>query len=356
MPISFDVGSLVGGLASLASANQYNRSQERIAQQANEYNYKMFQEANAFNRQERLETQDYNRSLMEQQMAYNNPAAQAARLSAAGFNPANMYKGDAGNLQSVPNSSPASSASASPYVTPNQMPLMSSQDISNILGSVSSALLNKEEIKGKQIDNEFARNRQQAEIDNLIESRLKSLSDRSLNPERKKEIIANIKKLESDRELIAIQNRREQLAYKYDDQMLSNIVQQQLDTHNKTLVEQESIEIANKIQNMFGKRLASAQLNAIQEATKETIQRVSNLVEEGKLTKQQVKTETARTLSEEMNSQNLQIDNQYHNRIVDLTVQSLEKNVRQQGADYWNPFKYALSPAVGALSSLGGKK
>lgn len=86
--LGFAVGGPVGGLLGASIGGQFdtNRANAKAVADANEWNYQLWRE----------------------QMAYNTPANQVARLRAAGLNPNLFYsQGDPGNASSSPTMRPA---------------------------------------------------------------------------------------------------------------------------------------------------------------------------------------------------------------------------------------------------------
>lgn len=350
MPLNFDVGSLagslVGGAMSLFGNAQYNRQQAALTRETNAQNLKMFQDAQAFNRQERLESQDFNRSMAEMQMRYNSPAAQAQRLSAAGLNPANVMGGDAGNLQSAPSSSPSSSPGIPAMQTPSQVPLLSSGDISNVMNSVSNMLNVREDVKGKQISNEFARNREIANLDKMIAEKQKLLSDKDLSYAQRMKIQSECDEIESRRELLAVQIRRENKAAEYDDQLFSGLVQQYKDNHNSSVLTQESQRLANEIQSKFGMKMKEREYINLCLASKHIIAELGLLFSQKNLNEKQALNIIADTTSKYLGNIGQFKDLKVRDKLNQLLLKSAHWNVRQQQQDFSNPFKY-----VGGLFS-----
>lgn len=332
--------SLLGGALSLFGNKQYNDAQRDLAQQANEQQYRMFMQSQQFNRQERLDAQDYNRSLLEEQMRYNSPLAQAQRLSAAGLNPANIMGNDAGNLQSVPHSSPSSSPSAPSVQIPNQVPLVNSADINNIASSVSSLLNTREDVKGKQISNEFARQREIANIDKTLAEKYKLLEDKNVSHSQRLKIQADIDESEARREMLYVQIRRENKAAEYDDQLFSGMVQQYNDKHNESVLTQDSQRMANEIVQKFGLKMKEQEYYQLCLASKHIIAETGLLLSQKNLTNKQAKLVIQDTTNKYLQNVGLYKDNQVKDYINWTLVESYEQNLKQQKQDYNNPFKY----------------
>lgn len=86
-------GSFVEGIANLSKKRRQRINQESLdmAQQAADYNYMLDQQAADAAHQRQID-------LFNRQANYNDPSAQAARLKAAGFNPALAYSTGGGGM------------------------------------------------------------------------------------------------------------------------------------------------------------------------------------------------------------------------------------------------------------------
>lgn len=142
------VGSLLGGMFGSNAQSAANKTNLKIARETNALHYKMFEEQN-----------QYNKDMWDLNNAYNDPSAQASRLTSAGFNPYLANEVTSGSSSSAP-SSVSPPTLATPQIQPNM--------------SMSSALYNA----GQALGNIPL---QKAQIDNLdsnsFASLLKAYSD-----------------------------------------------------------------------------------------------------------------------------------------------------------------------------------
>lgn len=138
-PLSLGLGvgsAVIGGIGSLFGSSSSNKTNLRIARETNEMNYKIWQEqkkhnVDMFNRENQAAIDMWN-----MQNEYNDPSAVAARLSAAGINPATM----AGNSGLGMSSSAPDVGSAQPASAPQmQMPApIDSPLIAGVQGAFNS--------------------------------------------------------------------------------------------------------------------------------------------------------------------------------------------------------------------------
>ena len=193
------LGALIGiGILSLiagvASTYYTNLQTSRLADQANGLQYQQFLQSQNFNQneriaaqqyntQERLEAQQFNVGMLKEQQLYNAPAAQAQRLRDAGINPASVIGGD-GNMSTVQSSPASVSGASSPglpgMVVPSMENLFQPQMSTGLLDSVMSALDKREDIVGKNIDNQSRAARNEAEINKLIADKESAIASKKL--------------------------------------------------------------------------------------------------------------------------------------------------------------------------------
>lgn len=197
-PIASGVGSLASSILNPISQNQTNKTNLQIARETNDTNIKNTQSTNDTILKSGKATNDANIKIAEdtnrmnqfiaaadrqaqlaqwnRENAYNTPSAQAARLRAAGLNPA-LAAGDTGNagslsLHSTPAataptlSNPASGITA-PLATavPNMTAPQFAMD--GALGSFINSLSAIEDLKSKRIDNQTRGARLEKELEKL---------------------------------------------------------------------------------------------------------------------------------------------------------------------------------------------
>lgn len=149
------LGSAIGSIGGIFS----NRTNLKIARETNAMNYKIAQEANAANYKLWQAQNQANIDMWNMENEYNSATNQRQRLEDAGLNPYLMMSGgNAGTAGSI------SSASASPYVTPQmqsatvQNPIVTSpfdQAMQNVSQMLYNRSLQKEQIRSQQLDNDM---------------------------------------------------------------------------------------------------------------------------------------------------------------------------------------------------------
>lgn len=341
MPFPFDlVGSLVGGAASIFGQAQYNKQQRQLAEQANAQQMQMFHESQQFNRQERLDTQQYNRQLMEEQMRYNSPYAQANRLRAAGLNPLNVMGSDAGNLQSIPQSSAATSPAAPQVHLPNQNTLISSADINNIVSSVSNLMQTREDVKGKKISNEFAMARERANIDKTLAEKRNLLASAKLSRAERVKVQTEVDNLELEQQMLNVRIDREQKAYEYDDQMFSSMVRQYQDEHQESVLTQQAQKLANDIQRKFGLKLTERQYQLLGYQCQHLKAEMALLSAQYDLTDQEFRNAIEKNTEMVLKNSMLGIDEKRYSEVKQYIIDSMLADTRSKNAAAgYNEFK-----------------
>lgn len=190
------------GVANIASQKSANKTNVALQNESNALNYQMFQEQLGFTEK-----------LQDKQNAYNTQAAQRQRYEQAGINPylamSNITSGNA-ELASTP--------SANPAVAPRVQPVTGLAQLLQNLGQVPSQVYQiqqmsqqvnaqREAIKAARIENLYRAADRSADINKKIAEQHKLLSDSSLNDDRRKEILANIDKLQFEKHSIDLQNQ-----------------------------------------------------------------------------------------------------------------------------------------------------
>lgn len=150
-PISLGIGAgsaLIGGISSLFGSKKTNKSNLQATRETNEMNYKIARETNLLNRELNWTNNEFNERMANQankwnieqwnrENEYNSPAAQRARMEAAGFNPNVMADSFQPSVASSLQSAQASASSANPMVAPT----MQAPHFENEAAGLSSALL-----------------------------------------------------------------------------------------------------------------------------------------------------------------------------------------------------------------------
>lgn len=168
MPIDMGLATVIGAGLSTGSAGLSAISSGKMNRRAEKYNKWALQQQQAFNAQQAQLGRDWSEGMMSQQNEwnlqqwqreneYNTPAAQRARLEAAGLNAALMMQGQ-GNIGMAGSGQPAASPSGSPQASSGMSlsPNYVRPDFSLLSQAVDSFFKNKlisEQSTGQGLDN-----------------------------------------------------------------------------------------------------------------------------------------------------------------------------------------------------------
>lgn len=241
-------GGVFGSILSSRSQADTNEQQIRLQQQAN-----------AFNRQERLETQDWNRQQWLDANAYNSPVQQVERLRAAGLNPSLLLDGSsAQGLQSSPTSSPVSAASS-----PSLSPTITQDMFSRPLADMVNVLNGLEQFKGARLDNETRLAKNIAELEKTIEEKqaIVQSKDKTIADRRLAEQQLDTAKVEYN--MLKFQQQRQSVAAYQTDTQFERSMAAMADAHNESILRQNSMKLANEIQNLTGLKMAEKQISVL---------------------------------------------------------------------------------------------
>lgn len=255
-------GTAIGsGLGSFGDNIIGDKMSDNNDKKAREWQEKMYDKQFANNKALWYEQQDYLN-------AYNDPSAQVQRLRKAGINPQLAL-----GAMSVGNAQGGSTGSASvPGASPSSRPSFSdvSASLDNIVNGQNQADLYKEEIKGRQLDN------QTKQIDNLTRF--------TENILRLQDMMAGIGEKKANTSRTWTDNAIAQL-------MAAPAYQQAIQNLMKTMTETDILTAQSLSAWQELKFLPVRQ----QMEYEEWVQRLANMVSDGKLTEQQLKTEIERT-------------------------------------------------------------
>lgn len=130
------VGDVIDGVLNLIGVNSTNQSNQQI--NTEQMNVAQQMQQNDFS---------FQQSMFDQSNNYNSPAAQRQRYEQAGLNPYLMM--GQGNATATPMSGSGGSV-------PSQIPMQAPQfDLDKLAADFYNGLLAREEIKGKQLDNQL---------------------------------------------------------------------------------------------------------------------------------------------------------------------------------------------------------
>ena len=156
--------SLIGSVLGFIGNNKTNKQNAAIARETNALNKQMFDEQ-----------MQYNWDMWNAQNAYNDPSAARERLQEAGYNPAALL--DAPSIGAASSGAPAPSPNAAigyQYSSPFNALGKSLEQIPQVVLAAAQAEKTKEEAKGQAITNANLDAKFNAEIENLVSSKLLS--------------------------------------------------------------------------------------------------------------------------------------------------------------------------------------
>lgn len=347
------LGSLIPSVVGLFGSLMSNQTNSQNAARSNQLNLQMFHEGNAFNRQERIETQDWNwqrtLDMFNLNNEYNNPLNQAARLRAAGINPAAVMGNDSNYaaVSSAPSSSPASSGSFAGAVTPDfQDPTNS---MVNAAIAFSQIMKQNAETEGLRINNESQSFKNDIEIQKTRAEIDKIIADNDVSKETKQNLMWQSHVLES-------QWKQNQFNLRNQDKRWT-MEQQQFDKVMRQFDNQHAAHELNMVLGNLDKQFKQFDLDNLGVRFKYELmfkrQQLANMVESNKLTIAQTKHEAKKLVETVCRANLLRTQNneaQYHINELELN-QARTQNV--QGMRDFLPFKMIDDLTFWMTSTVG---
>ncbi len=182
-----------------------NKTNKQIAEQTNATNLQIAQETNAANQAINQANIDYAREAWESEVAYNwemwnatneynSAASQVERLREAGLNPYLMMDGGSAGTGSSesspthnqPNQLPMQAAKMEPYYYPNSNPAQDLMSIAQAVGSINQVQKSAAEVESININNQYLRQRNAAELANII------ANTRNLDAKTRGQVLDNV--------------------------------------------------------------------------------------------------------------------------------------------------------------------
>ena len=312
------------------SQSDTNDTNLAIARETNEQNYKIHQE------DIQHEIDMFNRT-----NEYNSPVQQVARLRAAGINPAAVLgsngqnSGVAATMPHVPAAAPAVAARMEPMdLSPSFRAI--SDDLSRYFTNQNIDLQNNE----KRFDLLHQEERWLLEQKDRLAEINDKIADRNLKQEERNKRIAERNEIEQN---IEIHERvKEDLIKKY---RLDN---QQIEQETaRARAEEQGQLLQNQYQqwfNDFSKKHGDKQLQLLGAQIKEALAG-ANLNDKNAVLAVQQKIESWARKNK------INFDMAEQRQLNKLVRHSIELEQRQQGADYWNPFRYIGTLLSGAATA-----
>lgn len=377
------LGSGLAGLASgifgYNSAKDTNAANIQAVRETNDMNYKIAQETNQANKDMYQQQYQDQLEMWHMQNAYNDPSNEVSRLRAAGLNPSLTFgnAAQAGSM-SVPSASPAVGATMQ---APHYSDVVGTafRDAINtalsVLSTYGSSSKDLAEAKGVEIDNQTRDQMNRVQIDQAmaeIKEHMSKVKVGSAEYDYLKELgnkVGQEATFLKDSHDISLENLRNQAM---QSQASARALEAQAekfasekaftDSLNALTKEQLKVEpqrlkavIANTIADTKNK-LAQANLAGEQAKTQESVRGVNQSVVN--LNQQAFHESIARQYKLSLESSGIKNANQVYEATKDYVIQeaefalkSAELTVRQQGSDYWNPFRYAGQTFGGAAAA-----
>lgn len=254
----FGLGSSLVNSSSQSQTNAYNLQAQRETNEANQ----RINEANlAYNRESRDMAYQYQTDLYNKIYRDTSPVVQRQQFEQAGINPyfaLGNITGSQATSSSVPNSS-------APSAIPMQSPHMEAVqfDPSPVVDSINSYFNNQRldaDTQSRRIQNITQLDRDKAELQ-------KTLSQKNLTDEQRKETISRINTLEAMRDIEVANAKR---SGSFIEQQTENV---KADTAVKKL-NTRTVELTNAYQewrNDYEKKYGSAELKRVDALTKEAL-------------------------------------------------------------------------------------
>lgn len=269
----------------------------------------------------------------QRETQYNSASAVAARYRAAGLNPALMMSGSSAAQASMnapsPSSPGVSSQSASPTASmPDPMGLSSSisQAGAGLRQSISDYFdfkIKEEQAKQLGIENDHLDQKFIAEIMNMRQDYQNKLSDQSLTRTQRQLYERQIDML--DEQLFHITQMRDaSIRQDFDQARQVGIMNDNL------LLQGRVLNVQAQLQEEFGRDEAIRRLHL----SDSQISQIAQAIVESKAHTEEAKARAAQTILEASALPGVDTP------AGRAALRFIENQIRQQGADYWNPFNY----------------
>lgn len=353
---------------------QYQAQKAQAAQVAfnNAMSYQMFQEGNQFNRQEAIDA--FNRSYEASKYA-----TQKKNMEAAGLNPAMMF-GEGNTIQ--PPQSQAGSSLGAPSMASNigmtvpGLDLSGLSQIANSLKSLADAkksgaevdeiyAMLQEKVKDQVLRNEYQEiinsyqgKKSAAEIANLLED-IEVKYTQIDNMIKEGRLIEAKTALEKVNKEIADENK---LKAKADREIAESLAARREEYTNNILKKQEEdIKTTVKLGQMYDKQgvaslqsAAAALMQGKAALNNAEVNRLNGIAQRDLWAKEGLKVDALRQLTDAqkmdlcqsiagamvLSNGDVHVDGVKQEWMQQAMMREMYNQIRQQGADYWNPFKY----------------
>ena len=336
-PLTLSVAGGLGvfnGLLNNKNTKATNKTNLQIARENNEMAYRMFNEGNEFNRQMAID-------MFNMENEYNDPSAVRERLENAGYNPflsdenSSMVNfGDA----ATPNSVAPPALSTPTMMTPPSI-------LNGVMDSVADITLKSAQAK-----------KLGAETTTIDQVRDKLIKEYEINNDAKQWQLAlnqafdpMLKSLEGSEKAAYVNKLREDILLTH--QNYSNaIIDGDIKTEDRELRKLE--KLMKNVELKFLPDSLREQLSNLKKQGREIDSRTElNMSQKyntdlqskriSELLPHEIDKAAKEALSAYEEYSGKRLDNKQKSELLPILKESLKKQVRQQGSDYWNPFRYA---------------
>lgn len=336
-PLTLSVAGGLGvfnGLMNNKNTKATNKTNLQIARDNNEMAYRMFNEGNEFNRQMAID-------MFNMENEYNDPSAVRERLENAGYNPflsdenSSMVNfGDA----ATPNSVAPPALSTPTMMTPPSI-------LNGVMDSVADITLKSAQAK-----------KLGAETTTIDQVRDKLIKEYEINNDAKQWQLAlnqafdpMLKSLEGSEKAAYVNKLREDILLTH--QNYSNaIIDGDIKTEDRELRKLE--KLMKNVELKFLPDSLREQLSNLKKQGREIDSRTElNMSQKyntdlqskriSELLPHEIDKAAKEALSAYEEYSGKRLDNKQKSELLPILKESLKKQVRQQGSDYWNPFRYA---------------
>lgn len=353
----------VNGLFNLVSTHKTNKANKENVEDTNEAQIAMAREQMQFQEEQLGKQQDfahdeaelaYQRELNKMQLEnqYNSPIEQLQRYQQAGINPSVAFAGNVATAAASSGGSAPQASAPSSGVSPS-MPVLTAphEDRPMLATGIMDGL-----VKSAQIAKEFAEAAKTKEEARMVQKYYEStINNLQADTEGKKLSNLLTAQFGADRETANIANLSHQalLAEQQGEtERAKRISMQVQDELNKTLAglneaQKHSVELRNN--TYMAELKASLEVMRSQAESNRASAAYSR---EALLTSATEREKFAQeTLQAIESTRSISLDNEKREKLLPLIIKQIELDIRQQGQDYWNPFRYAGTIFGGAAGA-----
>lgn len=342
----------------LVSSLISGRANKKLVRETNAQNRAMFdeqmrQQAQQFQMSQDYATMDWKRNRQaaiedwERETAYNDPAAQKERYRNAGINPALAMTGQNQAVASMESTAGGSSPSPGgmPGIPQMQTPVDTvGEAVSNSISTFLNARMSQEQLRQLEIDNSHRDQQYIEQILNLRADTSAKLAGVAKDSELRR-IYERQKDLLDEELFFVTQNRDLRLRQSAADAAVAE------HTSNNLLYQARINRINATLQEEFGRDMILSELQERGANIAVLRETVSKIIADTKLSEAQTENQVSQAAKNWLEANDLNPNSERGKQILEL----LKKQVRQAGADYWNPFNYvgkSLGGSVGATKLI----